>query len=83
MICKYTITIMESINNIDVIPSEYNADIEFTSSQIFSGNKINKNNINNNSNEFRIISSTKFNAQFSLLTNNTFVTLLSSTCFDH
>ena len=31
---------------------------------------------------YRIISSTKFNAQFSLFVNNTFVTLLSSTCFE-
>ena len=31
----------------------------------------------------RIISSTNFNAQFSLFINNMFVTLLSSTCFEH
>ena len=31
---------------------------------------------------FRIISSTNFNAQF-LFINNMFVTLLSSTCFEH
>ena len=31
----------------------------------------------------RIISSTTFNAQFSLFVNNMFVTLLSSTCFEH
>ena len=31
----------------------------------------------------RIISSTNFNAEFSLFINNTFVTLLSSTCFEH
>ena len=31
----------------------------------------------------RIILSTKFNAQFSLFINNMFVTLLSSTCFEH
>jgi len=30
----------------------------------------------------RIISSTNFNAQFSLFINNMFVTLLSSTCFE-
>ena len=30
-----------------------------------------------------IISSTNFNAQFSLFINNMFVTLLSSTCFEH
>ena len=29
------------------------------------------------------ISSTNFNAQFSLVINNMFVTLLSSTCFEH
>ena len=32
---------------------------------------------------YRIISSTNFNAQFSLFVNNMFVTLLSSTCFEH
>ena len=32
---------------------------------------------------YRIISSTNFNAQFSLFINNMFVTLLSSTCFEH
>ena len=31
----------------------------------------------------RIISSTNFNAQFSLFINNMFVTILSSTCFEH
>ena len=31
----------------------------------------------------RIISSTNFNAQFSLFVNNMFATLLSSTCFEH
>ena len=31
---------------------------------------------------YRIISSTSFNAQFSLFINNMFVTLLSSTCFE-
>jgi len=31
----------------------------------------------------RIISSTNFNAQFSLFINNMFVTLLSTTCFEH
>ena len=31
----------------------------------------------------RIISLTNFNAQFSLYINNMFVTLLSSTCFEH
>ena len=31
----------------------------------------------------RIISSTNFNAQFSLFINNKFSTLLSSTCFEH
>ena len=31
----------------------------------------------------RIISSTNFNAQFSLFINNMYVTLLSSTCFEH
>ena len=31
----------------------------------------------------RIISSTNFNAQFSLFVNNMFVTLFSSTCFDN
>ena len=31
----------------------------------------------------RIISSTNFNAQFSLFIKNMFVTLLSSTCFEH
>ena len=31
----------------------------------------------------RIVSSTNFNAQFSLFINNMFVTLLSSTCFEH
>ena len=31
----------------------------------------------------RIISSTNFNEQFSLFINNMFVTLLSSTCFEH
>ena len=31
----------------------------------------------------KTISSTNFNAQFSLFINNTFVTLLSSTCFEH
>ena len=30
-----------------------------------------------------IISSTNFNAQFSLFINNVFVTLLSPTCFEH
>jgi len=30
MICKYTTTIMETINNTDVIPNEYNADTNFT-----------------------------------------------------
>ena len=30
-----------------------------------------------------IISSTNFKAQFSLFINNMFVTLLSSTCFEH
>ena len=34
-------------------------------------------------NTIRIISSTNFNAQFSLLISNMFVTLLSSTCFEH
>jgi len=32
---------------------------------------------------FRFILLTNFNAQFSLFINNTFVTLLSSTCFEH
>ena len=32
---------------------------------------------------YRIISSTNFNAKFSLFINNMFVTLLSSTCFEH
>ena len=38
-----------------------------------------------NKNEYthRLISSTNFNAQFSLFINNMFVTLLSSTCFEH
>ena len=31
----------------------------------------------------RIISATNFNAQFSVFVNNMFVTLLSSTCFEH
>ena len=31
----------------------------------------------------RVISSTNFNAQFSLFIYNMFVTLLSSTCFEH
>ena len=39
--------------------------------------------INTNTYRSRIISSTNFNAQFSLFTNNMFVTLLSSTCFEH
>ena len=30
-----------------------------------------------------VISSTNFNAQFSLFINNMFFTLLSSTCFEH
>ena len=34
-------------------------------------------------NLFRVISTTKFNAQFSLFIKNMFVTLLSSTCFEH
>ena len=34
-------------------------------------------------NVYRIISSTTFNAQFSLFINNMFVTLLSSTYFEH
>ena len=29
------------------------------------------------------VNTTKFNAQFSLFINNMFVTLLSSTCFEH
>ena len=33
--------------------------------------------------KIRIISSTNFNAQFSLFINNMYVTLLSSTCFEH
>ena len=33
--------------------------------------------------DVRIISFTNFNAQFSLFVNNMFVTLLSSTCFEH
>ena len=36
-----------------------------------------------NKHSYRIISSTNFNAQFSLFINNMFVTLLSSTCFEH
>ena len=33
--------------------------------------------------EYCVNSSTNFNAQFSLFINNMFVTLLSSTCFEH
>ena len=36
-----------------------------------------------NKHNYIIISSTNFNAQFSLFVNNMFVTLLSPTCFEH